>query len=476
MATVTSPMSAAAASALAAPPTTTPGGPALVDVAAGRDGAVRAGIVELHGHVVGWFQLAGGDAHGALGPTEGSTIEALVQRSVDAGVPVVGVLDTGGADVRAGVASLHAWGRVARALGQASGVVPLVLVVAGAAVSGPSLLLGLADLVVATDAGVAYVTGPASVAAVTGRTVGRAQLGGAPVLAGRAGVAHLRAGDVDHALLLVADVLDHLPPNVAELPPVQPTDDPAERPCLRAGAVVPDDPNLPYDVREVVTDVVDHGELLELRAGYAPALVTALARIDGRPVGVVANQPAHLAGTLDIEAGRKGARFVRWCDAFGLPLVTFVDTPGFLPGVEQEWRGMIRHGAELAFAYAMATVPRVCVVLRKAYGGAYIVMDAKAMGSDLCVAWPRAELAVMGAPGAVAVLHRRELAADPSCRAALEDAYRAAHCTPRVALERGYVDRLVEPAETRAVVARALRALAAKREHLPKRKHDNCPL
>ena len=302
-------------------------------------------------------------------------------------------------------------------------------------------------MVVATDDAIAYVTGPA-----TDRGDDRAWSCPGPSSVARrcwpvaAAWPTSRAHDLEEALALVADVLDLLPPNVSELPPVRVATDPADRPCERAATVVPDDANLPYDVRELVADVVDDGELLELRAGYAPALVTALARIDGRPVGIVANQPRHLAGTLDIEASRKGARFVRWCDAFGVPLVTFVDTPGFLPGVEQEWRGMIRHGAQLAFAYALATVPRICVVVRKAYGGAYIVMDAKAMGNDLCIAWPGAELAVMGAPGAVAILNRRELAADPGSKQALEDDYRADYCTPRVALERGYVDRLVEPA------------------------------
>lgn len=448
----------------------------LVDVAAGRGGAVAAGLVELHGATVGWFRLAGGEAHGAIGPVEGATIATLVGRAVDAGVPVVGVLDTGGADVRHGVDSLHAWGGVARALAAASGVVPVALVVTGACVSGPALLLGLADLVVVTPEAVAYVSGPASVAALTARHLSRTDLGGAGVHAGRSGVAHLVAPDEGEALAMVADVLAFLPPNVAELPPVAPTADPAGRPCHRAAAIVPADPSSPYDVRDLVADVVDDGDLLELRPGWAGAVVTALGRIDGRPVGIVANQPLHLAGTLDIEASQKAARFVRWCDGFGVPLVTFVDTPGFLPGVEQEWRGMIRHGAELAFAYALATVPRLCVVVRKAYGGAYIVMDAKGMGNDLCVAWPGAELAVMGAPGAVAVLHRRALAADPSVRPALEAEYAAAYCTPRVALERGYVDRLIEPHETRAVLAAGLRGLTAKRERLPRRRHDNTPL
>jgi acetyl-CoA carboxylase carboxyltransferase component len=447
-----------------------PGGAALVPVAEGRAGSVEAGLVDLHGHTVGWFRLAGGDAHGALGPVEGATIVTLLRRAVDAGVPIVGVLDTSGADVRHGIDSLHAWGGIARAMTQASGVVPVCLVVIGTCLSGPALLLGLADVVVVTDDAVAYVSGPAAVERMTGRRVTGDDLGGAAVHAARSGVAHLVAPDEEEALALVADVLSFLPPNVAEVPPVQPCRDPADRPCARASAVVPSGPNQPYDVRELLLDIVDDGDLLELRPGHAAAIVTALARIDGRPVGVVANQPLHLAGTL------KAAGFVRWCDSFGVPLVTFVDTPGFLPGVEQEWRGMIRHGAELAFAYALATVPRLCVVLRKAYGGAYIVMDAKGIGNDLCVTWPGAELAVMGPSGAVAILNRRELAADPTVGPALEAAYAEAYCTPRVALERGYVDRLIEPHETRAVLARGLRALAAKRERLPERKHDNTPL
>jgi acetyl-CoA carboxylase carboxyltransferase component len=437
---------------------------------------VLAGIADLHGTTVGLFRLQGGPAHGSLGPVEGETITALVRASLESGVPIVGVLDTGGADVRHGVVSLHAWGRVARALTQASGVVPVCLIVTGACVSGPALLLGLADVVVMTAGAVAYVTGPASVEAMTGRVVDRGTLGGTAIHGTRSGVAHLIAADEDEALDLVVDVLSFLPPNVSEQAPVWATTDPVDRPCTRAATIVPASSTMPYDVRGIVTDVVDGGDVLELRPGYAPAMVTALARIGGRPVGIVANQPLHLAGTLDVEASRKAARFVRWCDAFGLPLVTFVDTPGFLPGVEHEWRGMIRHGAELAFAYALATVPRICVVVRKAYGGAYIVMDAKAMGNDLCVAWPGAELAVMGAPGAVAILHRRELTADPTSRPRLEAEYAAAYCTPQVALERGFVDRLIDPADTRRVVADGLRALAAKREQLPRRKHDNTPL
>jgi propionyl-CoA carboxylase beta chain len=233
----------------------------------------------------------------------------------------------------------------------------------------------------------------------------------------------------------------------------------------------------------VIADVVDEDTLIELRAGYARSLVTALARVGGRPVGIVASQPPHMAGTLDIDASQKGARFVQWCDAFNLPLLTFVDTPGFMPGKDLEWQGMIRHGAQLAHAYAAATVPRVCVILRKAYGGAFIVMDCKTMGNDYCIAWPQAEVAVMGAPGAVAILRRRELAAagdDPAARARvqaeLEADYQARYCSPEVAAERGYVDDVIDPRDTRRVVATALAALRSKREHLPQRRHANTPL
>ena len=451
-------------------------GDPLLAVASGRGCAVAAGEPEAGDGLAVQLVEAGGDAHGAIGSVEGEVLARLVHLAVDSGVPIVGVLDTSGADVREGVEALHAWGTLARALTAASGVVPVVLVVTGYAVSGPALLLGLADVVIATGDAVAYVTGPATVEAMTGRRVSREELGGIGSLGGRAGVAHLIAHDEAEALDMAADVLDFLPANVSEMPRVWPASDPADRRCERAASLVPPEPTAPYDVRELLADVVDDGYLLELRAGYAPALVTGLARLDGHPVGVVANQPLHLAGTLDIEASRKGARFVRWCDAFGLPLVTFVDTPGFLPGVEHEWRGMIRHGAQLAFAYALATVPRLCVVVRKAYGGAYIVMDAKSMGNDLCVAWPGAPMTASSAPGAVSILNRRELAADPTRRAELEADYAAAYCTPQVALERGYVDRLIDPADTRRILARGLRALVAKRERLPKRKHDNTPL
>jgi len=258
--------------------------------------------------------------------------------------------------------------------------------------------------------------------------------------------------------------------------------DPVDRLCQTAADMVPATPTASYDVRGVVADIVDNDSFLEVRPGYAPSLVTGLARLGGKAVGVVANQPNCLAGTLDIDASQKGARFVQWCDAFNLPLVTFVDTPGYQPGKDLEWRGIIRHGAQLVHAYAAATVPRLSVVLRKAYGGAYIVMDCKTLGNDYCCAWPGAEIAVMGAPGAVAILNGRRLGGidddDERARlkAELEDEYQARYCTPHAAAERGYVDEVIDPRETRRSLIGALRSLSNKREHLVRRRHANGPL
>ncbi|MBW3668098.1 MAG: methylmalonyl-CoA carboxyltransferase [Actinobacteria bacterium] len=406
---------------------------------------------------------------------EGETIERLVRTATDLGVPVVGVLATSGADVSQGVASLHAWGRVARALSQASGVVPVVLVVVGPCVSGPALLLGMADVVVMTADASAYVSGPAAVAQSTGVVVDRDKLGGAAIHAARSGVAGLVAADEETAFHAVADVLAYLPGNCMEEAPPHWTEDASDRPCDVAARTVPAEATSSYDVRTVVGDVVDEASLLELRALHAGNVVTALATVEGRPVGVIANQPSQLAGTLDIEASKKAARFVQFCDAFNLPLLTFVDTPGFQPGKDIEWRGMIRHGAELVHAYAAATVPRICVVLRKAYGGAFIVMDSKGMGNDACFAWPKAELAVMGAPGAVQILHGKRNP-DSAERAKLEAEYAERYCSPVIAAQRGYVDEVIEPADTRRAVAGALRALKTKRERLPQRRHSNSPL
>ena len=433
---------------------------------------------EIDGRSVACFRLEGGKHRGAIGPTEGETLARLVVTAADLGVPVLGVISSSGADVSQGVASLHAWGTVARALSQASGVVPIVLVVIGPCVSGPALLLGLADVVVMTHDAFAYVSGPDAVQRFTGIDTTHEQLGGAPGHEVHTGVAALVAADEDAAFEAALDVLAYLPSNTMEEPPRHASGDPVDRDTTVAAAAVPASPSASYDVRTVAGDVVDEGSLLELRPRHAGNVVTALATVDGSPVGVIANQPGQLAGTLDIAASQKAARFVQFCDAFNLPLITFVDTPGFQPGKDVEWRGMIRHGAQLVHAYAAATVPRVCVVLRKAYGGAFIVMDSKGLGNDACFAWPASELAVMGPSGAVQILHGKRLAGsgDEEERRRLEEDYEDEFCTPRIAAERGYVDDVILPVDTRRAVALALRALRTKREHLPHRRHANTPL
>jgi propionyl-CoA carboxylase beta chain len=425
---------------------------------------------------VAWFR-------GAPVQADTEVIARTVATGVDAGVPVVGVLAGVGVDATAGLASLHGWGALARALAGASGLVPVVLVVDGPCLGGTALVLGLADVVVMTARAIAFVNGPQASARITGSaTLDADLLGGSWVHSARTGVADLVVDDVDEALDLVADLLDHLPPNNHEAPPAVIANDPADRPTRDAAGAVPGDGRASYDVRRVIADVVDDREFLELRPRFGTSVVTGLARVAGSPVGLLANQPSQLAGALDIEGSQKGARFIRFCDAFNLPIVTLVDTPGFRPGRDQEWRGMIRHGAKLAFAYAEATVPRVCVVLRKAYGGAFIVMDCKSMGNDCALAWPSAEIAVMGAKGAVEILHRRELNGATSDgdrearRRQFEADYEAVHLSPAAALERGYIDEIIDPAGTRGAVAGALVALAAKRERLRPRRHDNIPL
>jgi acetyl-CoA carboxylase carboxyltransferase component len=447
-----------------------------------RSPAAIASVREIDGRTVSWFSLDGGKHRGAIGTPEGETIVRAVHLAVELGLPIVARVASSGADVTEGVSALHAWGQVAKALTDASGVVPIVLVLVGPAVSGPALLLGIADHVIMTADAFAYVTGPEVVTAFTGVSITSDRLGGAGVHERESGVASLVVADEDEADVALAMLLSYLPSNHLQDPPFEDEGDPIDRPCTRAAAAVPARATASYDVRTVINDVCDEHSLLELRPNYAPNMITGLARLAGRPIGVVANQPMFRAGTLDIEASRKAARFVQWCDAFNFPIVTFVDTPGFEPGRDLEWRGMIRHGAELVHAYAEATVPRLCLLLRKAYGGAYIVMDSKNLGNDWCMAWPTAEVAVMGAPGAVQILHRRQLAAieDEAERLteqlALEAEYAARFANPYVAAERGYVDDVIAASDTRRVLADALIRLGTKREVPVTRRHSNTPL
>lgn len=445
-----------------------------VPVADDHPGSLTANLTELAGRRVVFVEVGSAERRGALSEADGHVFAAAAQHAARAGLPLIGVIASSGADVHDGVAALHGWGSAARALVQCSGRVPVLLAATGPVVSGPALLLGLADQVVMTEDAYAFVSGPRMVETFTGESLANEELGGAGVHSSSTGVAAMVVPDRDAAVEALEAILGYLPSHVDDDLPHWPTDDPVDRSTPEAGDCIPASPTGGYDVRDVAAAIVDDGELLELRAHWAPNLVTALATIGGRTVGIVANQPVAIAGTLDIPASQKGARFVAFCDAMGIALLTLVDTPGFYPGKDLEWRGMIRHGAQLAFAYARASVPRVAVVLRKAYGGAYIVMDCRTMGSDLYLAWPSAEIAVMGAKGAVEVLHRRET--DPDRRLQLEQEYDARFLNPYVAADRGAVDAVIDPADTRREVAAAFEVLSSKQERLVARKHCNTPL
>jgi acetyl-CoA carboxylase carboxyltransferase component len=439
-----------------------------------RAGAVaRASATLLGDRRVIEIVIEGGEARGALTPEDSETLATAIRLATDQRLPVVCLLASSGVDVTSGLEGIQRWGAAARELARASGVVPTLFAACGPAVSGPALLLGLADQVVFTADAYAFVSGPRMVQDFTGVPVSVDLLGGAGAHARTSGLATLVVADREQARNVLAELLAFLPDHVDELPPRWPTDDPPDRPTPEAGDLIPAHPTGSYDVRDVIRAVADDGELFELRAQWAPNLVTAFVTLGGHPVGVVANQSQSLAGAIDIPASQKGARFVAFCDAFNMPLVTMVDTSGFLPGKDLEWRGMIRHGAQLAFAYARATVPRIGLTLRKSYGGAYIVMDSRHMGNDLMLAWPSAEVAVMGAKGAVEILHRR---VDAEERLRLEAAYEARFLTPYPAAERGSIAMVIDPADTRRELVAAVELLSTKRERLRPRRHDNSPL
>ena len=436
-------------------------------------GTIHAGIEEIAGRQTMVVRSVSALRRGALSLEDGVTIQDGANAALSLRIPLVLVVASSGADVSEGIESLHGWGQAARAVATCSGMVPIIAVVTGPAISGPALMLGIADIVVMTSEAFAFVSGPAMVEEFTGVRLGLRQLGGTAMHARSSGLCAIEAETEADAMAHVENVLNLLPSHTDEVAPLGPLDDRVDREVPELREVIPSRTTSSYDVRHVATALSDGHDVTELWPRWSPQLVTAIGRIGGRSVGFVANQPQALAGTLDIAASQKGARFVRFCDAFNLPLVTLVDTPGFLPGKDLEWRGMIRHGAELAFAYAEATVPRVCVILRKAFGGAYIVMDSRGLGNDLCFAWPCAEIAVMGAQGAVQILHRN---AQPEQRAELQVEYTDRFLTPWEAAERGYVDEVIDPADTRSVVARALEALESSREHLPGRKHTIGPM
>ncbi len=443
------------------------------------DGVVT-GSGEIHGRRVFVYAQDFTIFGGSLGEAHAAKIHKVMDLAIATGAPIICINDSGGARIQEGVMSLNGYGGIFYRNVQASGVVPQISVVLGPCAGGAAYSPALTDFTfMVRDTAQLYLTGPDVVEAVTGRRVTHAALGGAEVHGSGSGVATFVHDDELSCLEEVRYLVSMLPGNNLEPPPASgatgATTD--ERP--RLAEIVPVEPNRPYDMREVIAEVVDDEDFVELHQGWAANVICAFAQIDGEVVGIVANQPMVLAGVLDAAAAQKAARFVRFCDAFGIPLVTLVDVPGFLPGVEQEHAGVIRHGAKLLYAYCEATVPRISVVLRKAYGGAYIVMDSRSIGSDLSLAWPTNEIAVMGATGAVNVIHRRKLAAaaDPDrLRVELAEEYSRQLMHPHYAAERGLVDDVIDPVQTRSAVARGLAMLRTKRKPPPQRKHGNVPL
>jgi propionyl-CoA carboxylase beta chain len=417
---------------------------------------------------------------GSLSEVFAEKICKVMDLAVKYGCPVIGINDSGGARIQEGVVSLAGYAEIFWRNVQASGVVPQLSLIMGPCAGGAVYSPAITDFVLMVEgSSYMFITGPDVVKTVTGEEVSQEELGGATAHASRSGVAHLTAADEDACLEDARYLLSFLPQNNLEPAPRDEPADPLDREAPELDSLVPDSPGKPYDIKRVIELVVDDGEFLELQPLYAENIVTGFARLGGQSVGIVGNQPRSLAGVLDIDSSTKAARFVRTCDAFNVPLVTFVDVPGFLPGTAQEWGGIIRHGAKLLYAYAEATVPKLAVITRKAYGGAYDVMSSKHIRADFNFAWPTAEVAVMGPEGAVNIIFRSELAEadDPEARRAeLIADYRDRFANPYTAAERGYVDDVIEPRRTRPVLIDALRTAATKREPRPRRKHGNIPL
>jgi acetyl-CoA carboxylase carboxyltransferase component len=417
---------------------------------------------------------------GTLSEENAKKITNVMDLAVENGAPIIGLNDSGGARIQEGVQSLGGYAEIFLRNTLASGVVPQISAVMGPCAGGAVYSPAITDFVfMVKGTSHMFVTGPNVIKTVTNEDVSFEELGGAMSHNTKSGVAHFAVEDDEACIAGIRRLLSFLPQNNVDDPPLRATQDSAERMEARLNDIVPPEPNKPYDMKEIVRLIVDDGDFFEVHEHYAPNIVVGFARLDGRPVGIVGNQPAMLAGVLDIKSSTKAARFVRFCDAFNIPLVTLEDVPGFLPGTEQEWGGIIRHGAKLLYAYCEATVPKLTVVVRKAYGGAYDVMSSKHIRGDYNVAWPQAELAVMGADGAVAIVYRKEIEAakdSAKARAKLVEEYNEKFANPYVAAGLGYLDDVIEPQETRPRLIRALRMLAHKRQSLPPKKHGNIPL
>jgi acetyl-CoA carboxylase carboxyltransferase component len=443
------------------------------------DGVV-SGYGRIHDRLVFVFAQDFTVFGGTLSEENAKKICNVMDLALENGAPIIGLNDSGGARIQEGVQSLGGYAEIFLRNTLASGVVPQISAVLGPCAGGAVYSPAITDFVfMVQGTSHMFVTGPNVIKTVTNEDVTFEDLGGARTHNTKSGVAHFMVEDDEACLASIRRLLTFLPQNNVDDAPRASANDPADRMEARLGEIIPSEPNKPYDVKEIIRLVVDEADFLEVHQHYAPNIVVGFARLDGRPVGVVANQPAALAGVLDINSSVKGARFVRFCDAFNIPLVTFEDVPGFLPGTQQEWGGIIRHGAKLLFAYCEATVPKLTVVLRKAYGGAYDVMSSKHIRGDYNVAWPGAELAVMGAEGAVNIVYRKELeqAKDPAkARAKLMEEYNEKFANPYVAAALGYLDDVIEPQETRPRLIRALHMLANKRQSLPPKKHGNIPL
>jgi propionyl-CoA carboxylase beta chain len=442
------------------------------------------GVVAGHGLIEGRLVFAFAQDFtvfgGSLSETNAAKIVKIMDLAVKLGAPIVGLNDSGGARIQEGVLALGGYADVFLRNTLASGVVPQISAIMGPCAGGAVYSPAITDFTIMVKrTSYMFVTGPDVIRTVTHEEVTKEALGGAMTHSERSGVAHFAVEDDRECLTLVRELLSFLPSNNLDDPPRRATDDPPDREDVALDRLIPSSPNQPYDILDLVRTVADDRHFLEVQQHHARNLVVGFARLGGRPVGIVANQPAVLAGTLDIDASVKGARFVRFCDAFNIPLVTFEDVPGFLPGTGQEYGGVIRHGAKLLYAFAEATVPKVTVITRKAYGGAYCVMASKHLRTDFNYAWPTAELAVMGPEGAVDILYKRELelAADrASARAARVAEFRDKFANPYVAASRGFVDEIIRPRETRSKLTKALRSLENKREKNPPRKHGNIPL
>ena len=448
--------------------------------------SVVTGLGTIHGRQVAVFSQDFTIFGGSLGEVAGDKIIKIMDFALSTRVPLIGILDSGGARIQEGVIALGKYGEIFKRNTQASGVIPQISIVCGPAAGGAVYSPALTDFVIMVDkTSQMFVTGPDVIKAVTGEDVGMEELGGAATHNKTSGVSHYLASDESDAFDYARVLLSYLPDNCDSKVPTYAAETDLEITDRdrRLNEIIPDSASIPYDVTGVIEGVVDAGSFLEVQPLFAPNIVIGFGRVEGQSVGIIANQPNHMAGTLNIDAGEKAARFVRFCDAFGIPILTLVDVPGYLPGTDQEWTGVIRRGAKLLYAYAEASVPLVTIITRKAYGGAYIVMGSKQLGADLNFAWPTAEIAVMGGQGAVNILYRNDLKQAEEAgedvdavrqRLATEYTYNVA--SPFLAAERGEIDGVIEPAATRSAIAKGLRALRSKKPQLPQGKHGNIPL